>query len=122
MTCIIRSCYLCVTNMARALQFYESFFERPPVVRDPLYSVFDVGGFRVGLFAFVKAGEIHTFGSNCLLSIEVESLAALRQKLDGLPLRFPLTQIGDNWVAEAADSEGNFLELTAPVAQRQPGS
>lgn len=115
MTCRIRSCYLCVTHMARALRFYESFFERPPAVRDPLYSVFDVGGFRVGLFAFVKAEETHTFGSNCLLSMEVETLVVLRQKLEGLPLRFPLTQIGDNWVAEVADSEGNFWELTAPV-------
>ena len=60
-------------------------------------------------------GEEHTYGSNCLPSIKVESLELLNQKLAGLELCFPLTKIKDNWVAEFVDSEANHIEMTAPV-------
>ena len=73
----IRSLYLCVTDMNRAIDFYEKFLERPVLKRDEVYSVFEADGFRLGLFAFQKAGEAHTFGSNCLPSIEVEDIETL---------------------------------------------
>ena len=58
MNCTIRSLYLCVKDMDRAIRFYESFLEQPVTGRDDLYSVFDVNGFRLGLFAYEKAGKI----------------------------------------------------------------
>lgn len=109
----IRSLYLCVTDMARAIAFYEAFLEQPPVTRDPVYSVFDVGGFRLGLFAFAEKGERHTYGNSCLPSIEFDNLDILKEKLAALPVAFPLTRIGPYWVAECIDSEGNHLEITA---------
>lgn len=115
MNCSIRSLYLCAKDMERAIRFYEEFFEQAAAVRDEIYSVFEIGGFRLGLFAYEKMGETHLYGSNCLPSVEVESLAVLRRKLEDLPIVFPITQIGPNWVAEFADSEGNHIELTAPV-------
>lgn len=118
----IRSLYLCVTDMDRAIDFYENFLERPVLKRDEVYSVFEADGFRLGLFAFQKAGEEHIFGSNCLPSIEVEDLETLRQKLSGLPVCFPLSRIGSNWVAEFVDSEGNHIELTAPVREADADS
>lgn len=54
MNCTIRSLYLCVKDMDRAIRFYESFLEQPVTGRDELYSVFDVNGFRLGLFAYEK--------------------------------------------------------------------
>ncbi len=113
----IRSLYLCVTDMDRAIAFYEKVLERPVLKRDEIYSVFEINGFRLGLFAFQKAGEEHIFGSSCLPSIEVEDRKTLEQKLSGLPVCFPLTRIGSNWVAEFVDSEGNHVELTAPAAE-----
>ena len=71
--------------------------------------------FRLGLFAYKMMGEEHTYGSNCLPGLDVESLELLNQKLAGLELCFPLTKIKDNWVAEFVDSEGNHIEMTAPV-------
>ena len=118
----IRSLYLCVTDMDRAIDFYEKFLERPVLKRDEVYSVFEADGFRLGLFAFQKAGEEHVFGSNCLPSIEVEDLETLRQKLSGLPVCFPLSRIGSNWVAEFVDCEGNHVELTAPVSKMEADS
>ena len=72
-------------------------------------------GLRLGLFAYKMMGEEHTYGSNCLPGLDVESLELLNQKLAGLELCFPLTKIKDNWVAEFVDSEGNHIEMTAPV-------
>ena len=111
----IRSLYICVRDMDRAIRFYEDFFEQPVTERDPLYSVFDIHGFRFGLFAYQAVGEKHTFGSNCLPSISVDSIEALERKTQGKELCFPLTRIGRNWVVEFVDSEGNHVEMTAPV-------
>lgn len=115
MECTIGSLYLCVLDMDRAIGFYEDFFEQQAAVRDDIYSVFDIGGFRMGLFAFMKKGENHTFGNSCLPSIAVESLAVLKRKLAGKTVVFPVQQIGSNWVCEFVDSEGNHIEMTAPV-------
>ena len=44
----LRSLYLCVEEMERALNFYENFFEMPPLIKDDIYSVFAIGEFRLG--------------------------------------------------------------------------
>ena len=115
MNITIRSCYLCVTDMQRAIRFYETLLERPVTEHSELYSVFDTGGFRLGLFAFQLAGEVHTYGTNCLPSLELPCRADLMKKLTGRKIVFPLRRIGNNWVSEIEDSEGNRLELTAPA-------
>lgn len=115
MNCKIGSLYLCVKDMDRAIEFYEKFFEMSVTIKDEVYSDFHVGGFQWGLFAYEKMGEEHTFGSNCLPSVKVENLETLKRKLKGLTVCFPLIKIGDNWVSEFVDSEGNHVELTAPA-------
>ena len=111
----INSLYLCVKDMDRAIKFYEELFEQQVTERNDIYSVFNVNGFRLGLFAFEKKNEPHTFGSNCLPSISVESLDHMKEKLNRKEICFPITRIGNNWVAEFIDSEGNHIEITAPV-------
>ncbi len=115
MKCGIGALYVCVEDMDRAIEFYADFFEQPVSEKGALYSVFDVGGFRFGLFAYRAAGEAHTFGSNCLPSVAVDSLETLSRKISGKTICFPLTRIGGNWVAEFVDSEGNHIEITAPA-------
>lgn len=114
MKCTIKSMYLCVKDMKRAILFYETFLEKKVLIQDDVYSVFDIDGFRLGLFAYEKMGESHVFGSNCLPSLEVENLDILKEKTKDLEICFPLTQIGKNWVLEFVDSEGNHIELTTP--------
>ena len=114
MNCSIGSLYICVKDMDRAIRFYEALFEQPVTERDDVYSVFDVNGFRLGLFAYEKKGEEHSFGSNCLPSISFENREVLEHKMSGKEICFPLTQIKGNWVAEIIDSEGNHIEITAP--------
>ena len=84
-------------------------------MKDNVYSVFNINGFRLGLFAFEKMQEAHTFGSNCLPSVSVENIDIFNKKLKGLKIIFPTTKIGNNWVAEFEDSEGNHIELTTPI-------
>ena len=114
MNCKISSLYICVKDMDRAIRFYEQLFDMPVTEKDDVYSVFEVGSFRFGLFAYQKKGEPHEFGSNCLPSISFENEQLLRQKLAGKQVCFELTKIKTNWVAEIIDSEGNHIELTAP--------
>lgn len=111
----IKSLYICVNDMERAIDFYTDFFEVSPVKNDKIYSVFDIDGFRFGLFAYKEMKEKHTFGSNCLPSIEVESIEILKRKIEKLEICFPLTKIENNYVAEFIDSEGNHVEVTTTV-------
>lgn len=111
----IKSLYICVDDMPRAVKFYTNFFEREPIKNDSIYSVFNIDGFRFGLFAYRKMKESHTFGSNCLPSIEVDNLNILKKKIKDLSICFPLTKIGNNYVVEFIDSEGNHIELTTPI-------
>jgi predicted enzyme related to lactoylglutathione lyase len=104
--------------MDRAITFYEDLLEQHVTVHDDIYSVFDIKGFRLGLFAYEKMNEKHTFGSNCLPSLEVDSIDVLKGKLSKLKVVFPLTRIGANWVAEFEDSEGNHIEITTPINDR----
>ena len=108
----IKSLYICVNDMERAIDFYTNFFEKAPIKNDSIYSVFDVDGFRFGLFAYKKMNEPHTFGSNCLPSIEVDNIEILKRKIEKLEICFPLTKIENNYVVEFIDSEGNHIELT----------
>ncbi|MBR3209474.1 MAG: VOC family protein [Bacilli bacterium] len=101
--------------MKRAIEFYTNFFEKEPLKNDSIYSVFDINGFRFGLFAYKKMKEPHSFGSNCLPSIELDSIDILKEKIKDLEICFPLTKIGNNYVIEFVDSEGNHIELTTPL-------
>jgi len=111
----IKSLYICVKDMDRAIAFYEDFFEREVKEKDRIYSVFEIDGFRFGLFAYQEMNENHLFGSNCLPSVNVNNKSILEYKLSNLKVLFPLAKIGENWVAEIEDSEGNHIEITAPV-------
>ena len=48
--------------------------------------------------------------------INVDSVDILQQKLKGLKVVFSLKVIGENWVSEFEDSEGNQIEFTAPIS------
>ena len=112
----ISSMYICVRDMDRAIDFYEDLLDQTVTEKDDVYSVFDINGLRLGLFAFEKKGEEHVFGSNCLPSLSVDSLSVLEKKINGREVCFPLTRIKDNWVVEIVDSEGNHIEMTAPAS------
>ena len=115
MFCQLKSLYICVKDMQRAIAFYENLIQQPVIIQDDIYSVFEINGFRLGLFAYQKENEDHYFGSNCLPSFEFENIEILKKQIEGKIIHFPLKQIKDYWVVEIMDSEGNPIECTAPI-------
>ncbi len=113
----IRSLYVCVREMERAIKFYEELFGEKVFKKDEIYSVFVINNFRYGLFANEKMNELKVWGNNCLPSFEVNDIDLVQKKLELLkcPIIFPLTIIGDNKVLEFLDSEGNAVEVTCSI-------
>ena len=107
----LNSFYLCVRDLKRAVSFYEQFLNQK--VEDN-GSLFVINGIRFWLFDYQAANDSRVvFGHNCLPSFEVNDIRALMKKLDELQAQivFPLTRIGDNWVLEFRDPEGNDIEV-----------
>ena len=113
----LKSLYVCVKDMQRAINFYENLLGQKVTEKNEIYSVFDINGFRYGLFANEKMNEIKKWGNNCLPSLEVNNLNLILKKLDDLhcTIVFPLTIIGKNKVLEFIDSEGNAIEITSTI-------
>lgn len=109
----INSLYICVKDMKRAIEFYEKFLEQTVLIRDEVFSIFDIRGFRFCLFNNSKVNEKVIWGDNCLPSFEVNDIDELVKKLESLGAKivFPLTKINDNWVLEFKDTEGNDIEI-----------
>ncbi|MFR2988146.1 MAG: VOC family protein [Faecalibacillus sp.] len=113
--CRIESMYLCVNDMDRAVSFYEQFFEQRVTKKDEIYSILILMVSVLVYLLMKKMNEEHIFGSNCLPSIEFLNKEVLKAKISSYKLCFPLTPIGTNWVVKIIDSEGNHIELTAPI-------
>lgn len=113
----IKSLYVCVKDMERAIRFYESLLGLKATEKDEIYSVFDINGFRYGLFANEKMNESKVWGNNCLPSFEVSDIDLIQKRLKQLncSIVFPLTTIGCNKVLEFLDSEGNAIEITCLI-------
>jgi len=77
--------------------------------KNDIFSIFIIGGFRFSLFNNSNVNEIVTGGDNCLLSLEVNDMNILIEKLKIFKseIIFPLTKINENWVLEFTYSEGN---------------
>lgn len=108
----LKSIYICVKNMDRAVEFYYKLLGINPETYDQLFSIFNINGFRFCLFNNEKVNEKKTWGNNCLPSFEVNHMNKLIEKLTKInsKLVFPLTKINENYVLEFEDSEGNHVE------------
>lgn len=109
----LNSMYICVKNMNRAINFYETLLKQPVEAKDEVLSIFDIKGFRFCLFNNNQVNEEVTWGDNCLPGFEVSNIDKLIEKLSELnaEIVFPLTKINNNWVLEFKDSEGNDIEI-----------
>jgi len=106
----LNSFYLCVTDLQRAVNFYEQLLNQK--VEDNGF--FIINGIRMMLFDYQSVNDTRiVFGHNCLPSFEVSDMEAFMKKLEQLnaPIIFPCERIGNNWVLEFKDSEGNPIEV-----------
>lgn len=114
---ILDSAYICVKDMDRAIKFWEEFLEQKITTRDEILSEFDLDNFKLFLFDFKKAKEKVKYGDNCLLSFKVSDIKETEDKLKklGAKIIFPIIKIGENFVLEFKDSEGNDVEVYSPI-------
>lgn len=107
----LNSFYLCVQDLNRAVAFYEQLLNQKAEGDGTLFVVNDI---RFWLFDYQAANDNRVvFGHNCLPSFEVNDIKALMEKLEKLQAQivFPLTHLGNNWVLEFKDLEGNDIEV-----------
>jgi len=101
----LNSFYLCVKDLKRAVNFYEQLLNQKVEENGSLFII-------NGNYQAANDKRV-VFGHNCLPSFEVDDIKALMKKLEELQVEivFPLTRIGNNWVLEFRDSEGNDIEV-----------
>ena len=107
----ITAFYICVKNIKRAISFYEKVLEQK--VTDKHKGLFVCNGIHLYLCDYYENRVPVIFGDNCLISFEVNDINVFMNKLKmlGAPITFPLTKIGNNYVLEFKDSEGNDIEV-----------
>jgi predicted enzyme related to lactoylglutathione lyase len=105
----LNSFYLCVKDVKRAVNFYEQLLNQ----KVENNGLFIINGIRLMLLDYQSVNHDRVvFGHNCLPSFEVSNIKAFMEKLDELKAEiiFPCTRIGNNWVLEFKDTEGNPIE------------
>lgn len=118
----VRACYhrhvvnristvLCqVLDMDRATNFYRSVLGLTPGVVSPFWSDFTVGTVKIGLHPLFKGGE-REVGRGWILGLEVDSLPALRERLEGDGVTCGgYHDVPGGCVMEFADTEGNPIQ------------
>ena len=117
----LNSLYICVKDMDCAINFYENFLEQSVFKKDKILSIFNIKGFRFCLFNNSEVDEKVIWGDNCLPSFEVNDINEIIEKLKFLDreIVFPLTKIGDNWVLEFKDTEGNDIEVYSKINEKK---
>ena len=111
----LTSVYVFVKDLKRATKFYEQIFNQKAQGDN---STFIVGsGIRFWLFDYQSNDERAVFGHNCLPSFEVSNIKMFMEKLAKLNVSivYPLTLLGNSWVLEFTDTEGNDIEVWQPA-------
>lgn len=113
----LNSLYICVKQMDRAIEFYESFLDQTVNEKDNVLSKFNISNFNFCLFDNNAVNEEVKWGDNCLPSFEVDDIHDVINKLSklGAEIVYPLSKIKGNWVIEFKDSEGNDIEVFSKV-------
>jgi predicted enzyme related to lactoylglutathione lyase len=117
----LTSVYVFVKDLKRATKFYEQIFNQQSQGDSP---TFFVGcGIRFWLFDYQAANdERAVFGHNCIPSFEVSDIKKLMDKLTELQAQivYPITLLGNSWVLEFTDTEGNDIEVWQHAKEEKP--
>lgn len=110
--------YVVVRDMADALQFYSTLFEREPAVSDDRFSGFDLGGPLFGLFSASHMtapidSEPVIFGNNCVANVRVDDVDEQHARMSALwpPFITPIDNVGNYRLFQVEDPDGNRVEF-----------
>ena len=106
----LNSFYICVKDLDRAIGFYEKLLNQKGSKDFPNFTI---NGIRFCMYDYQKINDTVIFGDNCLPSFEVNDIEKFIGKLEELNVSIimPLQRIGNNWVLEFKDTEGNDIEV-----------
>jgi predicted enzyme related to lactoylglutathione lyase len=110
----MRSVYVGVEDMDRALDFYRDVFGVEPEQAEERFSTFAVGPVDFGLYDAGHDGHEFTFGDNCVPNFEVADVATARDRIEETPAEMvhdDILEFGDYRTFQFVDTEGNTIEV-----------
>lgn len=107
-----------IKDMGRAIEFYEAVFavalERVQIDGHDL-ALFPFDEKRQGISGALAKGESYTpsrGGPRVYFSVQSIDQTLTRIRLLGAKIAYPKTLVGNFWIAEFIDSEGNQIAIT----------
>jgi predicted enzyme related to lactoylglutathione lyase len=109
----LKAIYLSVTDMNRAVNFYETIFDKKCSSKEERMSSFVFGNFYFLLFDPSQDGENAVFGNNAVPNIEVEDINEMIHLAEskGLEIVRPLWEVDKLLIFQMKDTEGNIIEF-----------
>ena len=109
----IKSIYVAVKNMDRAVKFYEDIFDVKVSSKDERMSSFEFENITFLLYNSKIEGEIISSGNNVVPNIQVEDINQMLEliKSKNCEIVLPLEKIGKYHLFQAKDTESNIIEF-----------
>jgi len=109
----IKSIYVAVKNMDRAVKFYEDIFDVKVSSKDERMSSFEFENITFLLYNPKIDNETISNGSNVIPNIQVEDINKMLEliKNKNCEIILPLEKIGKYSLFQAKDTEGNIIEF-----------
>ena len=110
----LSSVYVCVEEMARAVDFYRDLFETEPEQEEERFSKFEFDGGDFGLYNAGYDGYEIDFGDNCVPNFEVADAEAAYRRIEALApemVHDEIQEFGEYRTFHFIDTEGNEIEV-----------
>lgn len=109
----INAAYITVSDLNRAIEFYEAILDTKLTKFDERMSELKIGDFTLLLYDPKVDSWEPTIGDNTVLNIQVDDverlLALVKEK--ECKIVMPVTEIGPDKFFQAEDTEGNIIEF-----------
>jgi len=109
----IKSIYVAVKDMDRAVKFYEDIFDVQASSKDNRMSSFEFDNITFLLYNPKSDNEAISMGNNVVPNIQVEDINKMLEliKSKNCEIVLPLEKIGKYNLFQAKDTEGNVIEF-----------
>lgn len=110
----LRSVYVGVENMDRALEFYRDLFEMEPTQTEARFSTFEFETLAFGLYHAESDGFEFEFGNNCVPNFRVDDVDAAYRRIERLApemVHDEILEFGEYRTFHFVDTEGNEIEV-----------
>ncbi|WP_227353454.1 VOC family protein [Haladaptatus salinisoli] len=110
----LSSVYVCVEDMARALDFYRALFEAEPAQEVDRFSTFEFDAANFGLYNPEYDDFGFESGTNCIPNFEVDDVDAACHRIETIApemVHDEILEFGTYRTFRLLDTEGNEIEV-----------